>query len=205
MDNIPFQVIFYAVCSFEQAAFLLLASGFNAPLPAAGKFIFKGIGDQKSRYQSRPPEDRRRKDGFAMKKTSKNNTRNIIISIAALIVLAALFFTAYQLLRPRGAEGNKKIHFTVLVNNETIKSYDFRTDAEYLRQALEEENLIEGDEGTYGLWVTTVAGRKADSGKEEWWALYKNDKLSMTGVDDTPLEDNDSIEYRLTVGYDDAD
>lgn len=136
-----------------------------------------------------------------MKKTNKNNTRNIIISIGTLIVLAVVFVTAYQLLRQRGAEGTKTIHFNVIVNNETIKSVDFRTDAEYLRQALEEENLIKGDEGNYGLWVTTVAGRTADSGKEEWWALYKNDELSMTGVDDTPLEDGDYIEYRLTVGY----
>lgn len=145
--------------------------------------------------------DRRRKDGFAMKKTNTNNKRNIIISIAALIVLAAVFFTAYQFLHPRGAEGTKTIHFNVVVNNETIKSVDIRTDVGYLRQALEEENLIKGEEGAYGLWVSTVAGRVADSGKEEWWALYKNDGLSMTGVDDTPIEDGDRIEYRLTVGY----
>ena len=46
-----------------------------------------------------------------------------------------------------------------------------------------------------------MAGRTADSSKEEWWALYKNGEFSMTGVDDTPLADGDSIEYRLTVGY----
>lgn len=136
-----------------------------------------------------------------MKKRNKNNKRNIIIAIAALIVLAAVFFTTYQFLRPRGAEGTKTIHFSVVVNNESIKSIDIRTDAGYLRQALEEKSLIEGDEGTYGLWVTTVAGRAADSGKEEWWALYKNNELSMTGVDDTLIEDGDRIEYRLTVGY----
>lgn len=73
-----------------------------------------------------------------------------------------------------------------------------------MRQALEEENLIEGEESTYGLWVITVAGRTADNSKEEWWALYKNGEFSMTGVDDTPLEDGDRIEYRLTVGYNNA-
>ena len=145
--------------------------------------------------------DRRGKDGFAMKKTSKNNTKNIIISIAALVLLVAVFFTAYQILHPKGDEGSKTIQFTVVVNNETIKSDDIRTDAQYLRQALEEERLIEGEESTYGLWVTTVAGRVADSSKEEWWALYKNGELSMTGVDNTPLEDGDHIEYRLTIGY----
>ena len=97
--------------------------------------------------------------------------------------------------------GAKTIRFTVIAGDETIKSIDIHTDAEYLRQALEEDGLVEGEEGTYGLWVTTVAGRTADSSKEEWWALYKNGEFSMTGVDDTPLAYGDSIEYRLTVGY----
>ncbi len=136
-----------------------------------------------------------------MKKTNKNNVRNIIISVIALAVLVAALFTTYQLLRQRGDEGAKTIHIDVIVGSETIHSADIHTDAEYLRQALEEKELIEGEESTYGLWVTAVAGRSADSGKEEWWALYKNGELSMTGVDDTPIEDGDRIEYRLTVGY----
>lgn len=107
----------------------------------------------------------------------------------------------YQFLRPTGEECPKTIQFTVVVDDETIKSIDIHTDAKYLRQALEEENLIEGEESTYGLWVITVAGRIADSSKEEWWSLYKNGEFSMTGVDDTPLEDGDSIEYRLIEGY----
>jgi len=139
-----------------------------------------------------------------MEKTKKNTTRNIIISVIALAVLVAAFFTAYQFLRQRGAEGAKTIHIDVIVGSETIHSADINTDAEYLRQALEEENLVEGEEGTYGLWVIAVAGRTADSGKEEWWSLYKNGEFSMTGVDDTPLADGDIFEYRLTVGYDES-
>lgn len=139
-----------------------------------------------------------------MKTNRKNTTRNIIISVAVLIVLAAAFFTAYHFLRPRGEDGAKRIHLQVIADNETIKSIDIQTDAEYLRQALEEENLVEGEESAYGLWVITVAGRTADSSKEEWWALYKNGEFSTTGIDDTPLANGDRIEYRLTVGYDDA-
>ena len=44
----------------------------------------------------------------------------------------------------------------------------------------------------------------ADNSKEEWWALYKNGEFSMTGADDTPLEDGDRIEHMLTVGYNHA-
>ena len=155
-------------------------------------------------YLFRPPVDRRRKDGFAMEKTKKKTTRNIIISVIVLAVLVAAFFTVYQFLRQRGVEGAKTIHVGVIVGNEIIHSVDITTDAKYLRQALEEENLVEGEEGTYGLWVITVVGRTADSSKEEWWSLYKNDEFSMTGVDDAPLEDGDIFEYRLTVGYNES-
>lgn len=110
----------------------------------------------------------------------------------------------FQLLRSKGSEGAKTIHFNVIVCDESIKSLDLHTDAQYLRQVLEEENLIQGDEGVYGLWVTTVADCIAKSENEEWWALYKNDQLSMTGVDDTPIEDGDNIEFRLIIGYDDV-
>ena len=126
-----------------------------------------------------------------MGKTRNHNTKIIIISIVALVVLATAFFAVYQLLRPKGVEGTKTFHLNVIVNNETIKSGYFRTDEEYLRQALEEEDLIKGNEGTYGLWITTVAGRTADSDKEEWWGIYKNGEMSMTGVDDTADEDGD--------------
>lgn len=141
---------------------------------------------------------RRRKDGIIMK---KENIRNIAIAVTVFILFIALFYTSYHLLRQRGVEGEKTIHIDVTVGSEIIKSINIHTNVEYLRQALEKENLIKGEEVAYGLWVTTVSGRVADSSKEEWWSLYKNGEFSITGIDDTPLEDGDSFEYKLMVGY----
>lgn len=132
---------------------------------------------------------------------NKKATRNIIVAVAVLIVLVAGFLTAYHFLRQTGKEGAKTIIFSAIVDGTSIKSVEIHTDAEYLRQALEAEGLVEGTESIYGLWVTTVAGRKADDSKEEWWSLYKNGEFSTTGIDDTPLADGDNIEYRLEVGY----
>ncbi|MCL2004493.1 MAG: DUF4430 domain-containing protein [Oscillospiraceae bacterium] len=137
-----------------------------------------------------------------MEKTRKN-TRNIIIAVIALCVLAAAFLTAYQLLRPKGEEGAKTIRLEVVADGNTFVT-DIHTDEAYLRGALEQAGLIDGDETAFGFWVTTVNGRTADDGNQEWWALYTNGEFAMTGVDDTPIEDGDRIEYRLTVGYDDA-
>ena len=43
--------------------------------------------------------------------------------------------------------------------------------------------------------------KKADSSKQEWWNLKVNDENSVTGVDDTIINDGDKIEFILTTGW----
>ena len=129
------------------------------------------------------------------------NRKSILIASVTLVTLAAVFLGAYLLLRPAGEEGAKTIGVSVVVDGKTVKSLDINTDAAYLRQALEEHNLIQGDEGTYGLLVKTVDGRTADEAAQEWWSFTKGGEFLMTGVDDTPIEDGDSFEITLTAGW----
>ena len=75
------------------------------------------------------------------------------------------------------------------------------TDAEFLRQALEEQKLVEGEESQYGLYVKTVNGVTADEAKEEWWCFTKDGEDVMTGVDSTPVADGDHFEITLKTGY----
>lgn len=75
------------------------------------------------------------------------------------------------------------------------------TDAEFLRGALEQENLIAGDESQYGLFVKTVNGITADDANQEWWCFTKGGETLFTGVDTTPIADGDKFEITLTVGY----
>ncbi|MCL1821014.1 MAG: DUF4430 domain-containing protein [Oscillospiraceae bacterium] len=133
----------------------------------------------------------------------KNNAGRIILGAAALCVLAAVFLFAWQTLRPKPMEGAKTIRIEVIVNEKTDSTWTINTDAEYLRQALDEKDLIKGDESVYGLMVTSVNGIAADSGKMEWWSFTKDGEFLMTGVDDTPIYDGDKYEITLTVGYDD--
>ena len=140
-----------------------------------------------------------------MQKTRNNNPVNIIIAVTALCLAAAAFITAYYFLRPRGEEGAKTILVEVAAGaGAEVYKMDIHTDAAYLRQALEEAGLIGGDDTEFGFWVTTVNGYTADSGAQEWWALYKNGEFSMTGAGDTPIENGDKFQYILVVGYDNA-
>ncbi|MBQ9965086.1 MAG: DUF4430 domain-containing protein, partial [Clostridia bacterium] len=86
--------------------------------------------------------------------------------------------------------------------DDVTKSVNIDTNAEYLRAALEEKNLISGDESEFGLFVKVVDGRTADDAKQEWWCFTKGGETVMTGVDTTPIADGDTFEITLKTGYD---
>ena len=90
------------------------------------------------------------------------------IAVLLLLVLAAVSLAAYQFLSPKPVEGAKEITVNVdhLAGEDT--SFTFTTQAEYLRQALEEQELAAGEESEYGLWVQTVDGETADESKQEF-------------------------------------
>ena len=75
------------------------------------------------------------------------------------------------------------------------------TDAENLRDALEAEGIIAGEDSSYGMFVQTVDGETADDGEQEWWCLTKGGEMWNYGVDDTEIADGDVYEFTLTVGY----
>ena len=131
------------------------------------------------------------------------STKNRKPLIAALVVVVAalLLVGVYLLFSPKGETGEKTISFSVVLSDQT-QTYTIETEEAYLRGALEQESLISGEEGSYGLLVTTVDGVTADSSKEEWWRLTKDGEMLSTGVDTTPIADGDHFEFTLVTGYD---
>ncbi len=133
-----------------------------------------------------------------------NNKRSIkkpLIGVIIFIVVIAAMAVLYNVFKPEASKGAKTITAEVVLVDGTSKSYEISTDAEYLRQALEEKKLIEGEESEYGLYVKTVDGVTADDGNQEWWCFTKGGESINTGVDTTPIADGDHFEITLTVGY----
>ena len=93
-------------------------------------------------------------------------------------------------------EETDEISITVEVTfpDGTVKNYEINTDAEYLRGALEEAKLVEGEESQYGLYVRKVDGVSDADGY--YWAFYKDGEYLMTGVDTTPIADGDKFEIK---------
>lgn len=125
----------------------------------------------------------------------------IIIGVIIFILAIAVMAVIYASFKPHTSQGSKHIVAEIILGDGTTKGYDIDTDAEYLRQALEEKNLISGQETDYGLYVITVDGITADESKQEWWCFTKRGESLNTGVDATPIADGDRFEITLTTGY----
>lgn len=95
----------------------------------------------------------------------------------------------------------KTIQFQAVHKDGTKKDFTITTDAKTLREALEQEKLIEGEDGAYGLFVKTVDGETVDDANQEWWCLTKGGEMWSNGVDQTEIADGDAYEFTFTVGY----
>lgn len=131
----------------------------------------------------------------------KKKWLGLVIGFVVLALVVATAVVIYVKTRPEPQEGAKEITIQ-LVYDDVDTTVTIHTNAEYLRGALEEKNLIAGDESEYGLFVKTVNGRTADETKQEWWCFTKGGETLMTGVDTTPIADGEVFEATLKVGYD---
>lgn len=134
-------------------------------------------------------------------KENRSN-KKIMIGVAALVAVIALFLVAYNVFREKPVEGSKNITIEVVNQAEESVVYEVRTDAEYLRQAMEEaEGLtFSGEESEFGLTIDTVNGEVADYNVDgAYWAFYVNGEYCNYGVDTQPVLDGDAFEITYTV------
>ena len=130
----------------------------------------------------------------------RNHPLKMILALLLLAAVAVGFWVVFQTFSDKPETGSKTISVTILSEidrvdlNETVS---IRTDAEYLKEALEEKNLIEGEDGSPGFYVTTVNGVLADESQQEFWCLYKNGEMSQTGVDTTVIQNGDQFSLIL--------
>lgn len=125
------------------------------------------------------------------------NKKILVIGAVLLAVLIALFAVLYNRFMPKGEEGAKTIYVTVIHPDREDKEFTISTNAAYLGDALQEQKLIEGTMGDYGLYITAVDGLQADETKQQWWCITKGTEQVNTGADTTPIADGDRFELSL--------
>ena len=94
--------------------------------------------------------------------------------------------------------GDKTISVEVVAEDKSI-TFTIHSSKDNLRDALEEHKLIEGEDGTYGLYVKKVNGITADYDVNQcYWGFYKNDESMNTGVDSVKIADEDRYKIVYT-------
>lgn len=132
---------------------------------------------------------------------NKRMNKKAVIGIAVLAAAVVLMAAGYFLFREKPVEGSKAIVIQVVDNEKKTATYDVKTDAEYLRQAMEEADGLEfsGAESEYGMMVDTVNGLKADYNVNgAYWSFYVNGEYCNNGVDTQPVKDGDNFRIEYT-------
>lgn len=95
-------------------------------------------------------------------------------------------------------EGATVFNFVVVDKDGNETTFEIRTDKATVGEALLEVELIDGEEGDYGLYVKSVNGITADYDVDgSYWAFYINGEMAMTGVDATNVEEGATYSFKV--------
>ena len=145
----------------------------------------------------------------------KNHSTNKLLSLVlAFVLIAAAALTgcsgkpaettgvpttqASQSTAPAGdvtvlGEGSRVFDLSIVDKEGAEHLYEIHTDEEFVGFALIAHELIEGEEGPYGMYIKSVLGQVLDYEADGmYWSFYVNGEYAMTGVDLTPVIEGDS-------------
>ena len=128
--------------------------------------------------------------------------KKILIAVGAFLATVAILVGIFIIFREKPVEGSKEITIEVINSKEKSTVYELKTDAEYLRQAMDEAKGLtyDGEDSQYGFAVYTVNGETADfSVDQSYWAFYVNGEYCNYGIDTQPVEDGDEFQIIYTA------
>lgn len=95
-------------------------------------------------------------------------------------------------------KGEKTITVKVVADGQTL-TFTINTDKENLEDALLEHELIDGDDGAFGMYIKKVNGIVADYDTDKsYWAITKSGEETL-GAKSTVIADGDCYELTKTV------
>lgn len=141
-----------------------------------------------------------------MTETSNKNSKKtlkIALGVGALVLLVAVFGLVYAKFSEKPVAGEKAITIEVVDDTAASTVYELNTDAEFLRQAMEEAEAqgltFSGAESEYGLMVDTVNGIRADYTLDgAYWSFNLNGTYCNYGIDAQPVTDGDAFSIVYT-------
>lgn len=131
----------------------------------------------------------------------KKMNKKALLGIGILVVVIAAFAIIYNTFGAKPVEGSKDITIEVVNKAGESVMYEVNTDAEYLRQAMEEADGLEfsGIESEYGMMVEIVNGESAVYATDgAYWSFYVNEGYCNYGIDEQPVIDGDAFSIIYT-------
>ncbi len=132
---------------------------------------------------------------------TKNTNKKLFLGVGALVLVLALFAGLFFAFRAKPVAGSKAITIEVVNSTQESIKYELQTDAEYLRQAMEEADglTFDGTESEYGLMVETVNGELAEyNTNTAYWSFSVNGEYCMYGINTQPVMDGDAFAITYT-------
>ncbi|MGX8699259.1 MAG: DUF4430 domain-containing protein [bacterium] len=132
----------------------------------------------------------------------KKKTIALVVALVVCVaVLAGVWFASRKPAAPAPTVGEK--HITVeVIYDDVDKSFPLTTSETTLAGALKEATIVTAyTDSDWGMYITGVDERDADSAAQEWWSITKNGEMTETGADGLILAEGDHYELTLTQGY----
>lgn len=145
-----------------------------------------------------------------MKKTNFKKKLICILSFVLIAVMALTMFgcgkettdevpeTDVQAVnRQVMGEGKLTFDFNVTDADGNVSYFEINTNKKTVGEALMELELLEGEDGPYGLYVKAVNGITYDYDKDgKYWAFYINGVYGTTGVETTNIVNGATYEFK---------
>lgn len=135
---------------------------------------------------------------------TKKTNRKIILGVAALVLVLATFLIIFNVFREKPVKGSKALTLEVVNQEKQTTEYKVQTDAEFLRQAMEEAEgfTFDGEEGDYGFTLYTINGETHNWNEDgSYWAVYVNGEYANYGIESQPVKDGDVYRFEYTPPY----
>ncbi|MBQ8402305.1 MAG: DUF4430 domain-containing protein [Clostridia bacterium] len=130
----------------------------------------------------------------------KRNTLNRFSRLVLFVLMAALALCFVSCGGDEAAGEAVTFTLTVVGPDGASTEHTVTSDAANLGDALLAEGIIAGEDGDYGLYITTVNGITADYDADgAYWSLYIGEEYAMTGVSDTPIAEGDTFKLVYEV------
>lgn len=144
----------------------------------------------------------------------KNSMTKLLLLIGCIVLIAAMALTITGCGGNEPAEttpaadasgvtelgdGATSFQFSVVDLDGTETKFLIHTDEKTVGAALLAENLIEGEDGPYGLYVKKVLGITAVYEEDgSYWAFYENGQYALAGVDQTEINPDTAYSFVKT-------